>query len=135
MLILIRDQEVLLAQRHATGYADGQWNLPSGKLEAGESITQAATREAREATDVQISEPDPRFVTLIHYRNHLGDARMGLFFEVTRWDGELCKVEPHKCSALQWAVLDRILQRTYPYTCQGLIAYNKNIALANVGWS
>lgn len=30
MLILVRDQHVLLARRHATGYADGQWNVPSG---------------------------------------------------------------------------------------------------------
>lgn len=75
---------------------------------------------------MQISEPDLRFVTLVHYRNHLGDAWMGVFFEVTRWDGgEPHNAEPHKCSALQWFSLDQLPQHTYPYTRQGLAAYSK----------
>lgn len=134
MLILVRDQHVLLAQRAGTGYADGQWNLPSGKLEAGETITQAAAREAREEIGVQISEPDLRFAALIHYRNHLGDARMGVFFEVIHWDGEPFNAEPHKCSALEWVSLDQLPESTYPYTRQGLAAYGKNIPFANIGW-
>ena len=42
LLILIRGNDVLLAQRQGTGYADGDWNLPSGKLEDGETVLQAA---------------------------------------------------------------------------------------------
>ncbi|MCA1702336.1 MAG: hypothetical protein LC808_03320 [Actinobacteria bacterium] len=39
---------VLLALRDGTGYADGQWNLPSGKLEIGEDGVSALVREAAE---------------------------------------------------------------------------------------
>lgn len=48
LLLLVRDHDVLLALRENTGYADGQWNLPSGKLEDGEHILDALVRETRE---------------------------------------------------------------------------------------
>lgn len=38
MLMLINGSQVLLALRENTGYADGLWNLPSGKLEDGEDV-------------------------------------------------------------------------------------------------
>ncbi|WP_067480132.1 hypothetical protein [Actinomadura hibisca] len=44
---------------------------------------------------------------LIHYRNHLGNARMGPFFHAQRWDGEPYNAEPHKCSQIAWWPLDR----------------------------
>ncbi|HEY9410738.1 MAG TPA: hypothetical protein VIP77_14255 [Jiangellaceae bacterium] len=45
-LILTRGDDVLLALRKDTGYADGLWNLPSGKLEAGEPVTSSMCRAA-----------------------------------------------------------------------------------------
>ncbi|WP_245679203.1 NUDIX hydrolase [Actinomadura hibisca] len=134
LLILIRDGHVLLAQRAGTGYADGRWNLPSGKLEAGETIAQAAIREAHEEIGVRIAEHDLRFAHLIHYRNHLGNARMGTFFEVRRWDGEPCNAEPHKCSQIAWWPLDRLPAATYPYTAEGLAAFQRQKPFSAVGW-
>jgi len=42
LIVLVRGNQVLLAKRQGTGYADGAWNLPSGKLEDGETVSQAA---------------------------------------------------------------------------------------------
>jgi 8-oxo-dGTP pyrophosphatase MutT (NUDIX family) len=55
LIILVRGDQVLLAQRQGTGYADGAWNLPSGKLEDGETISQAAVREGLEEIGVRIT--------------------------------------------------------------------------------
>src|ERR1051326_9139304 len=82
LLVLVRDGHVLLAQRQGTGYADGAWNLPSGKLESGETVSQAAIREGFEELGIKIAEADLRFAHLIHYRNALGDARIGIFFQI-----------------------------------------------------
>jgi hypothetical protein len=48
--LVLRDPDgrILLARRSATGYGDGQLHLPSGHLEAGESIVDAVVREALE---------------------------------------------------------------------------------------
>lgn len=69
MLLLVRDERVLFAQRSGTGYADGQWNLPSGKLERGEDLVSALIREAREEVDVELKRDDLRMATSVHYLN------------------------------------------------------------------
>jgi 8-oxo-dGTP diphosphatase len=134
LLILVRDGKVLLAQRAGTGYADGCWNLPSGKLEEGETITHAAVREGLEEIGVHLAEDGLEFAHLIHYRNHLGNARIGVFFAVSQWKGEPYNAEPHKCSAIEWFPLGELPEGTYPYTAEGLAAYRRGVQFSNVGW-
>lgn len=134
LLIFVRDGQVLLAQRQGTGYADGMWNLPSGKLEAGETVTQAAIRECSEEVGVQLTEDDLRFAHLIHYRNHLGHARIGVFFEVTHWTTEPFNAEPHKCAQISWWPLVHLPENTYPYTARGLAAYCGRQPYSTIGW-
>ncbi|MGH3937717.1 MAG: NUDIX domain-containing protein [Pseudonocardiaceae bacterium] len=54
LLLLVRQNHVLPAQRHNTGYADGQWNLPSGKLNEGEDLKTAVIRETREEIGLRL---------------------------------------------------------------------------------
>jgi 8-oxo-dGTP pyrophosphatase MutT (NUDIX family) len=82
MLILVDDDSVLLALREGTGYADGLWNLPSGKLEAGEDVVCAVVREAREEVGLCVGLEEVRMVVALHHRHPGGGARVGFFFEV-----------------------------------------------------
>ncbi len=134
LLILVRNDHVLLAQRQGTGYADGAWNLPSGKLEDGETVLQAARREGLEEIGIHTAESDLEFVHLIHYRNHLGDARIGVFFRVLSWHGEPYNAEPHKCSQIRWWPADQLPAETYPYTAEGIMAYKRGQSFSLVGW-
>lgn len=46
-VVLQKDDKFLLVQeKQAKAY--GKWNLPAGKVDKGESLEQAAVREARE---------------------------------------------------------------------------------------
>lgn len=117
--ILDRDEQVLLARREGTGYADGQWNLPSGKLEADEYMVAAIIREAREEIDVELDRDDLEMVTTVHYRNPEGQARVGFFFRARRWRGEPRNAEPHKCSQIAWFPKDSLPENTVPYTHAG----------------
>ena len=134
LLILIRDEHVLLAQRQGTGYADGAWNLPSGKLESDETVSQAAVREGFEEIGIKITEPDLQFAHLIHYRNSRGDARIGVFFRVLDWRGEPYNAEPHKCSCIDWFPVSELPAQTYPYTAEGISAYVRGEPYSMVGW-
>lgn len=53
-LLYTAGDRVLLALRQGTGYADGQWNLPSGRLGAGKMVDAAVCREAREEVGVHL---------------------------------------------------------------------------------
>lgn len=134
LIVLVRGHKVLLAKRQGTGYADGAWNLPSGKLDDGETVSQAAVREGLEEVGVRIAEDNLRFVHLMHYRNARGDARIGVFFQVLGWDGEPYNAEPHKCERIQWWPLGQLPAETYPYTAEGIMAYIRGKHYSAVGW-
>lgn len=55
------DREYLLLQ-----YASGYWDLPKGKLEKGETSLQAAIREVKEETGLQL-QPFDNFEQKINY--------------------------------------------------------------------
>ncbi|MEV4112813.1 NUDIX domain-containing protein [Nonomuraea sp. NPDC049695] len=95
---------VLLARRKGTGYGDGLWHLPSGHLEAGESVTEAAVREAGEELGVVI---DPADLTFAHVM-HRAPERVGLFFATRKWTGDPYNAEPDKCSELAWWPVDAL---------------------------
>ncbi|MFI5955792.1 NUDIX domain-containing protein [Cryptosporangium sp. NPDC051539] len=132
-ILLVRDGQVLLTQR-AGGYAAGQWHMPSGKLEAGESIKHAAVREAREEVGVDLDPTALRCVHALHVLPPGEDPRVGFFFEATDWTGDPVNQEPEKCSAIGWFALDNLPDGMVPYPAAGLAAYRQGTSFAVDGW-
>jgi 8-oxo-dGTP diphosphatase len=138
LLLLTHADQVLLALREGTGYADGQWNLPSGKLEFGEDAISGVIREAHEEIGVRLDPAEPRMVTTVHHRNTAGLARVGLAFAVTfdpARHGEPVNAEPHKCAKIEWFPTDMLPSNTYPYTAACVRAFHDGAPLALSGWS
>lgn len=113
-VLLIRDGDVLLGRRRNTGYADGQWQLPSGHLEEGESVAECAIREAREEVGVEIT--GLRFARV----DHRAPERVGFYFVAESWDGEPYNAEPDKCSELAWHPLGALPADTVACTAQAV---------------
>jgi 8-oxo-dGTP diphosphatase len=134
LLLLVRDEHVLLAQRHNTGYADGQWNLPSGKLEDGEDVVAAVIREAREEIAIDLDRGDLDVATSVHCRNPEGQGRVGFFFHARQWRGEPRNAEPHKCSQIEWFPLDQLPINTVPYTQAGIELFRRGEPFGLHGW-
>ncbi|WP_330231730.1 NUDIX domain-containing protein [Nocardia sp. NBC_00508] len=105
-LLLRRGNEVLFGERQNTGFEDGAWHLPSGHLEAGESIIEALIREADEEIGVAIEAKDVHFSHIMH--NSSSGGRMAFFFTVRSWQGEPTNREPDKCSGLEWFAADAL---------------------------
>ncbi|GGM55002.1 hypothetical protein GCM10011608_44930 [Micromonospora sonchi] len=138
LLLLTHADYILLALREGTGYADGQWNLPSGKLEHGEHAITAIVRETREEIGVCLDPSEPLMVTTVHHRNSGGLARIGLAFAVA-FDpilhGEPVNAEPHKCAQIEWFPADLLPSNTYPYTAACVRAFRDRAPFALSGWS
>jgi 8-oxo-dGTP diphosphatase len=134
-VLLIRDGEVLLTQRRDTNPDfDGRWHLPSGKLDAGESVLDAAVREAEEEVGVLIDPTDLRHVHTIHVNGSGPEPRLGLFFETHRWIGEPINRELDKCAALAWFPLNALPGNLIEYPSAGIDAYNNSIWFSTRGW-
>lgn len=135
LLLLVRDGQVLLALREGTGYADGYWNLPSGKLEAGEDLISALLRETREEIGIELNRDTVRHAATVHHRNAQEQARVGVFFTAdTDTDAEPVNAEPHKCARLGWFPPDALPENTYSYTAAGIACWEKGEAFTLDGW-
>lgn len=114
-ILFRRGDELLFILRARTGYANGNYSLPAGHVDGGESAAAAAAREAMEEVGVKI---DPTTLRLVHAQHRVsveGDSeRINLFFEAPTWEGEFVNAEPHKCLELRWFKQDDLPENTAP---------------------
>lgn len=89
-LILRADGSLLLAQRPDGKPWSGWWELPGGKIEAGESVLEALARELKEELDIDITEATP-WVTYTH-EYEVNIVRLA-FCRVTAWTGVATGIE------------------------------------------
>lgn len=110
-------REILLQLRQGTGYMDDHWaTAVAGHVEQGESVFDAARREAIEEVDVRDLELAP--LCAMHRTGRTGlpvDERVDYFLAATSWSGTPRIVEPHKCADLRWFPLDDLPQPVVPH--------------------
>ena len=72
--VIVKDGAVLLVRRgHDPGR--GEWAMPGGRLRLGETLAQAARREVREETSVEIEPGEVLSVTDLIQRDNAGRVR------------------------------------------------------------
>jgi 8-oxo-dGTP diphosphatase len=117
-VILRRGDEVLLLLRANTGWMDGHWAVPAGHVEQGESVFEAALREAEEEAGVRIRPDDLRPLCVMHRTVPEPtpiDERVDFFFTADRWSGEPHLREAEKADRLDWFRLDKLPDPVVPH--------------------
>ena len=117
-VFFIKDKKILLARRFQTGYEDGNYSVPAGHLEAGESPLQAACREVAEEIGLTMKPTQLKPVLVLSRLAHR--QSIDFFFVCQKWGGEPCNTEPNKCDDLRWVSLDRLPANTVPYIKKAL---------------
>lgn len=131
-LLLLREDSVLLLRRANTGYEDGNYSVPAGHVERGESATQAGIREALEEVGVGLKPSDLRFALVMHRMAE--EERIDFFFAATEWDGEPTNREPEKCDELLWSPLDELPANAVPYVRRAIQAFRASETYVEFGW-
>jgi ADP-ribose pyrophosphatase YjhB (NUDIX family) len=131
-VLFVRDGEVLLLRRFNTGYEDGNYSVPAGHVEADESPSRAAAREAREEVGLEIARDAGMSLALVIHRR-TEEPRIDFFFEVTRWVGDVRNLEPEKCDELRWASLDALPENMVPYVRHAIECYKAGMNYATFG--
>jgi 8-oxo-dGTP diphosphatase len=131
-LLFFREDQVLLLRRFNTGYADGQYSVPAGHLEGGETVVTAAAREAEEETGLRIELDDIAFSSVVHRKD--SDERVDFFVYVRNWQGELVNAEPEKCDELRWVNINELPDNVIPYVKQAIQNHLMGIPFNEFGW-
>lgn len=132
-LLLIKNGEVLLLRRHNTGWHDGEYTLPAGHIDGGETIRSELCREAIEEVGCTVSPDDLRFAHVMHQRDN--NEYIDFYFVAQNWQGEPTNCEPEKCSEVQWFAINNLPVNILPNVKQALNAYAAGRAYSEFGWN
>ncbi|MEG8183963.1 NUDIX domain-containing protein [Nocardia terpenica] len=86
--VIQHDGRILLLKRPSDDFLGGIWELPSGKVEPGEALDQALTREVKEETGLDVVRIG-RYLGEFDYRSGSGKKSRQFNFVV-----EVAAVEP-----------------------------------------
>jgi len=93
---------VLIAERLGDGAFNGLWEFPGGKIVAGESATQALSRELAEELGIEVTE----YSSFMNLRHQYDDRLVTIeFFIVSNWNSEPVGREGQQ---LRWVLAEQL---------------------------
>ncbi len=106
--VICRDRKVLVCLRHRSAHQGGLWEFPGGKVEAGETVKEALSRELLEELGISVSAVEP----LLQVRHDYGDKAVWLnAWWVSEFTGE---ERGREGQPLQWANAGQLGQLDFP---------------------
>lgn len=117
-LVLVQDDQVLLAKRFNTGYEDGKFSVPAGHVDEGESSLSAMVREAEEEVAITIQKEDLEFGHVMHRRGNR--ESVDFFFVCRKWQGTPKINEPDKCDGIEWFPINQLPENAIEYVKVGI---------------
>ena len=109
------DNRILITQRARHVHQGGLWEFPGGKVEAGETVSEALRRELREELDIEVQTASP----LIKINHHYPDRHVLLdVWQVNAFSGS-----PRGCEgqAMRWVEPSALKAYEFPAANQPII--------------
>lgn len=132
-LFLIKDGKILLQRRFQTGFEDGNYGVPAGHLDGGETVREGGVRELHEEIGIVVRPEDAEVVHVMH-RKAAHDERFDFFFTISNYEGEIENKEPEKCDDLRWFPLDALPENMVDYVRVALEHHKNGVHYSEYGW-
>ncbi|MBV0923948.1 NUDIX domain-containing protein [Halomicroarcula limicola] len=87
------DEQILTVRRAS----DGGWELPGGRMNRGEDVTDCLRREIDEETALSVTVHRP--VHVVSWQNDTDDSRLAVYYHCTAASAEVTLSEEHTDSA------------------------------------
>ncbi|MFD3979665.1 NUDIX domain-containing protein [Streptomyces griseus] len=128
---------VLLQRSENAKFAQGMWDLPVGKSEPGEPITETAVRELYEETGLTVEPDSLKVAHIIHgaWGVESPSGFLTVVFATHEWTGEPENREPRKHAQVRWVDADNIPEKFVETTASALHRYlNDGAQVSLSGW-
>ncbi|MFD5191362.1 NUDIX domain-containing protein [Streptomyces sp. NPDC058357] len=118
----VTNRVVLLQRSESAKFAQGMWDLPVGKSEPGEPITETAVRELYEETGLTVNPDSLKVAHIIHgaWGVEAPNGFLTVVFATHEWTGELENREPRKHSQVRWVDTNAIPEAFVDTTARAL---------------
>lgn len=126
--------EIALVLRKSTGWMDGNYGLPSGKVEEDEPFMACAIREAKEEAEVDIDPADLQYAMTMHRYEKGQNNWVDVFFVARKWSGEAYNAEPHKHGELKWFPVNQLPENMVPNVRDAIEQIEKGNVYREFGW-
>ncbi|MGW1074316.1 NUDIX domain-containing protein [Streptomyces sp. NPDC002537] len=116
---------VALQRSDQAKFAKGKWDLPVGKSEPGEPITETAVRELYEETGMVVKPDALEVAHVIHgaWGVEAPNGFLTVVFVAHEWAGEPENREPRKHAQVRWVDADAIPEEFVETTASALHRY------------
>ena len=131
------DRVVLLQRSENAKFAQGMWDLPVGKSDPGEPVTETAIRELHEETGLVVKPEALRVAHIIHgaWGVESPNGFLTVVFAVHEWAGEHENREPRKHAQVRWVPTDALPEEFVPSTAGALRDYLAGATAVSLhGW-
>ncbi len=122
-IILNQHHEVLIALRDSSQHQGGLWEFPGGKVEPGENVEQALSRELREEVNIKVINCYP-FQKVEH---DYGDK--DVILDVWVVDKHSGKAKGREGQAIKWVAINNLDDYQFPNANLAIIKAIKNSEL------
>ena len=132
-LFLIENNKILLQRRCNTGFQDGNYGVPAGHLDGGETAREGCVREIKEEIGIDVKVDDLSVVQVMH-RKAANDERVDFFMTTKSYSGDIQNCEPNKCDDLSWFSLDELPENIIDYVKVAIEKYKEGVVYTEFGW-
>lgn len=116
-IILNVSGEVLIALRDRDKHQGGLWEFPGGKVEAGESVSEALRRELQEEVNLHVLKSSP----LLTIEHNYGDKQVRLDVrQVDEFHGEASGMEGQP---ICWVELENLQDYQFPDANRAIVSF------------
>ena len=129
---------VLIQRGESAKFGRGRWDIPAGKNEPGEPVTETAVRELYEETGIVVATETLKVAHLVHAARGVEapDGFLTVVFVADKWSGEPENREPLKHAQVRWVQADAVPEEFVRGNGQALRQYLDGVGptVSPYGW-